>query len=132
MRNQTEHKPFIFNEKFDKELLFSLYEDDFPYMEEIFSITLTQLKPDILQLKAAFEAGITDDIRKSIHKIKPSYGFVGLPAVQELCKQFESECTVAAVANELSPSYQKLIGILDESTNIIESEYQKFKEYNQP
>ena len=82
MSNQAEHNTFIFNDKIDRELLFSLYEDDFPYMEEIFSITLSQIKPHISQLKAAFESGDKEELRKSAHKLKPSFGYVGLPAMQ--------------------------------------------------
>ena len=132
MSNQAEHNTFIFNDKIDRELLFSLYEDDFPYMEEIFSITLSQIKPDISQLKAAFESGDKEELRKSAHKLKPSFGFVGLPVMQEQCKQFETECAAAPSAEGLSPLFHKLIDALEENVTIIESEYHKLKEYNQP
>ena len=132
MRNQAEHKTFIFNDKIDTELLFSLYEDDFAYMEEIFSITLSQIKPDISLLKSAFENGDKEEVRKAAHKLKPSFGFVGLPAMQEQCKQFEAECSVITAVEDLGPLYGKLVNALEEHVAIIESEYHKLKEYNQP
>ena len=132
MSNQAEHNTFIFNDKIDRELLFSLYEDDFPYMEEIFSITLSQIKPDISQLKAAFETGDREELRKSAHKLKPSFGFVGLPAMLEQCKKFETECSVASAASDLASIFHRLVVALDEHEAIIESEYHKLKEYNQP
>src|SRR5205814_2335568 len=109
---------FIFNEKIDKELLISLYEDDFLYMEEIFSITLTQLKPDIIHLNASFEAGDLSALRKAVHKIKPSFGFVGLPDTQELCKQFEDLCASVNSTEQLATPYSKLCDRLNESVII--------------
>jgi HPt (histidine-containing phosphotransfer) domain-containing protein len=128
--NQAEHKTFIFNEKIDKELLISLYEDDFLYMEEIFSITLTQLKPDIIHLDSSFEAGDLSALQKAVHKIKPSFGFVGLPATQESCKQFEDACAAATSVGQVASAYSQLSNLLKESVIIIESEHGKFKEYN--
>jgi HPt (histidine-containing phosphotransfer) domain-containing protein len=129
--NQAQHKTFIFNEKIDKELLISLYEDDFLYMEEIFSITLTQLKPDIIHVNSAFEAGDLSALQKAVHKIKPSFGFVGMSVTQELCKQFEDACATASSIDQLASAYSELCNRLKESVTIIESEHGKFKEYNQ-
>ncbi len=131
MSNKAEHKTFIFNEKIDKELLISLYEDDFLYMEEIFSITITQLKPDILVLNSAFEAGDLSALKKAVHKIKPSFGFVGMPVTQELCKQFEDDCAAATSIDQVASAYSELCNQLKESVTIIESEHGKFKAYNQ-
>ena len=131
MSNQAEHKAFIFNEKIDKELLISLYEDDFLYMEEIFSITIAQLKPDIVHLNSAFESGDLSTLQKAVHKIKPSFGFVGLPVTQELCKQFEDACAAATSIDQVASAYSELSNLIKESVSIIESEHGKFKEYNQ-
>jgi len=129
--NQAEHNTFIFNEKINKELLISLYEDDFLYMEEIFSITLTQLKPDIVHLNSSFEAGDLSAVKKAVHKIKPSFGFVGMPVTQESCKQFEDACATATSIEQVASKYSELSNLLKESVSIIESEHGKFKEYNQ-
>ena len=130
MSKPAQHNTFIFNEEIDKDLLISLYEDDFLYMEEIFSITLTQLKPDIIHLNSCFEAGDLSALRKAVHKIKPSFGFVGLPATQESCKQFEDACAAATSVGQVASAYSQLSNLLKESVIIIESEHGKFKEYN--
>lgn len=110
--------------------MISLYEDDFVYMEEIFSITLTQLKPDIIVLKTAFETGDQAGLQKAVHKIKPSFGFVGLPQTQELCKQFEDTCAISSSTSQLVSHYTLLCSRLEESVRIIETEHRKLKEYN--
>ena len=99
-------------------------------MEEIFSITLTQLKPDIIILNSAFEAGDLSALQKAVHKIKPSFGFVGLPVTQELCKQFEDTCAAAGSVEQVASAFSALCDRLKESVSIIESEYGKFKEFN--
>ncbi len=130
MNHQDQHKTFIFNEKIDKELLFSLYEDDFSYMEEIFSITRTQLKPDISTLRETFENNDLAGLQKAVHKIKPSFGYIGLPETQELCKQFEEICANSSSVSQLVTQYTLLCTRLEESIHIIESEYEKLKNYN--
>ncbi len=130
MNHQDQHKTFIFNEKIDKELLFSLYEDDFSYMEEIFSITLTQLKPDISTLRETFENNDLAGLQKAVHKIKPSFGYIGLPETQELCKQFEEICANSSSVSQLVTQYTLLCTRLEESIHIIESEFEKLKNYN--
>ena len=130
MSEASNHKQFIFNEKIDKDLLISLYEDDYAYMEEIFSITLGQLKPDIEILKKSFENNDLAGVKKCTHKIKPSFGFVGLPQTQELCKQFEDACGSTESASELVSQYTQLYNRLEESIHIIETEHGKLKEFN--
>lgn len=130
MNLRSDHNAFIFNDKIDKELIFSLYEDDFVYIEEIFSITLAQLKPDITVLKEAFENNDLKGLQKAAHKIKPSFGYVGLVQTQELCKQFEAICVTAENTGQLISQYTLLCTRLEESIHIIETEYARIKEYN--
>ncbi|MFM9910844.1 MAG: Hpt domain-containing protein [Chitinophagaceae bacterium] len=130
MNQPPKHNAFIFNHKFDNELLISLYEDDFPYIEEIFSITLKQLKPDIAILKEAYASGNLPMLQKTVHKIKPSFGFVGLPHTQELCLQFEGSCGKAGNTNELASQYTLLCTRLEDSVELIETELAKLKAFN--
>ena len=131
MSKPLQHNTFIFNEEIDKDLLISLYEDDFLYMEEIFSITIAQLKPDIILLNTAFESGNLPGVKQAVHKIKPSFGFVGLPRMQELCKQLEDLCGASSSVDQIAMAYSNLYTKLQESVIIIESEHGKFKEFNQ-
>jgi HPt (histidine-containing phosphotransfer) domain-containing protein len=123
-------KKFIFNEKIDSDYLFSLYEDDYQYIEEIFSTTLTHFDSDLQNIQQAFTAGNLSDLKKAIHKIKPTFGFVGLPMVQQTCKEFEDFCQKATSSNELTSEYQQIVVTLAESKELIASEYNKLKEFN--
>jgi HPt (histidine-containing phosphotransfer) domain-containing protein len=123
-------KKFIFNEKIDSDYLYSLYEDDYQYIEEIFETTLTHFDEDYNSIRTAFEANNLLELKKAIHKIKPTFGFVGLPLVQHICKEFEDSCQRATASNELITEYQQIVTTLADSKDLIASEYNKLKEFN--
>ena len=130
MDEQFSHKKFIFNEKIDRAFLNSLYEDDFPYIEEVFHTTLENFPEDIWEIQSAFNSKDIVALKKAVHKIKPVFGFTGLLRAQELSQQFENACLNADSINQIQPQYELLISVIDESRTIIESDYKKLKEYN--
>src|SRR4030095_11856042 len=101
MIQSNSSKKFIFNEKIDGDYLHSLYEDDYQYIEEIFATTLTHFDNDLSAVREAYSAGDVATLKKAVHKIKPTFGFVGLTSIQQLCAAFEDICQKAASANEL-------------------------------
>jgi HPt (histidine-containing phosphotransfer) domain-containing protein len=123
-------KKFIFNEKFDADYLYSLYEDDYQYIEEIYETTLAHFNEDFNSIKNAYQTNNISDLKKAIHKMKPTFGFVGLPLVQNICKEFEDICEKATSSNELTSEYQQIVITLAESKELIASEYNKLKEFN--
>jgi HPt (histidine-containing phosphotransfer) domain-containing protein len=123
-------KKFIFNENIDAEFLYSLYEDDYQYIEEIFQTTLAHFNEDLNSIKIAYQSNNISDLKKAIHKIKPTFGFVGLPLVQNICKDFEDICQKATSSNDLASEYQQIVVTLAESRELIASEYNKLKEFN--
>jgi HPt (histidine-containing phosphotransfer) domain-containing protein len=123
-------KKFIFNENIDSEYLHSLYEDDFQYIEEIFATTLTHFDGDFAAIREAYAAGDVASLKKAIHKIKPTFGFVGLTAIQQQCKEFEDICQKAAATGELKEQYQQIVATLAASKDLIGLEHNKLKAYN--
>ena len=123
-------KKFIFNEKFDSEYLYSLYEDDYQYIEEIFSTTLTHFDEDFKAVYIAYDTNNLPDLKRAVHKIKPTFGFVGLPGVQHICSVFEDRCQQAKTASELKTEYQQIVITLAESKDLIAAEYSKLKVFN--
>ncbi|HUR11498.1 MAG TPA: Hpt domain-containing protein [Flavitalea sp.] len=121
---------FKFNEKIDVRFLHSLYEDDYPYIEEVFGTTLRELTASQQQIELAYKAGDITGLKKAVHKIKPSFGFVGLMETQESCRQFEDACLAATTLGQLTIQYQQLTGILEDSRKVVESEHQKLKRFN--
>lgn len=123
-------KKFIFNEKIDSDYLHSLYEDDYQYIEEIFATTLAHFDDDVRSIQDAFTAGDVSALKKAVHKIKPTFGFVGLTSVQQLCREFEDICQKATTTDELKHQYQQIVTTLAVNKDLITSEYSKLKEFN--
>jgi HPt (histidine-containing phosphotransfer) domain-containing protein len=123
-------KKFIFNEKINADSLYSLYEDDYQYIEEIFGTTLQHFDADFKSLQQAYESGDTISLKKAVHKIKPTFGFVGMPGLQEICQNFEDICQKAATTDELEAQYLQIVTTLAAGKELIADQYNKLKEYN--
>jgi chemotaxis protein histidine kinase CheA len=130
MANEILPKQFIFSEKVDAEYLFSLYADDYAYMEEIFFTTLQHFDQDFDSLQLACENENINDLRKAIHKIKPTFGFIGFLDTQLLCKNFEDLCSQVTTIQDLAGEYRQIKNILIETKGVIESEHKRLKEFN--
>ncbi|MDF2193699.1 Hpt domain-containing protein [Paraflavitalea sp. CAU 1676] len=130
MSQSTLSKHFIFNEKLNSDYLFSLYADDYPYIEEVFSVTLQHFDEDADAIQNAYAAGSVADLKKGVHKMKPAFGFVGLTDIQQCCAEFEDACGRIAETAELKADYKQLMATLDEGKLILEAEYRKLKDFN--
>jgi HPt (histidine-containing phosphotransfer) domain-containing protein len=130
MPEETLRNNFPFHEKIDAPFLFSMYGDDFECMEEIFGTTLTHLGPDVDAVKQSFTNNNAAELKKAVHKIKPTFGFVGLTEVQHLCKEMEEKCLQVSDTSQVKGEYDRLIKALDDARMIIEAEYNKLKDYN--
>lgn len=130
MNHLSKLKTFIFNEKFDSDFLYSLYADDYAYVEEIFGTTLQHFDQDFETLKIAYESGNIIDLKKATHKIKPTFGFIGLPEVQQLCKDFEEMCENSTSTDNVKEEYKQIVITLADSKDLLESELRKLKEFN--
>jgi len=130
MGSETLPKQFIFNEKMDKEALYSLYTDDFAYIEEIFATTLRHFDADFSTVQLAYENGNMEDLKRAIHKIKPTFGYTGLLEAQSMCKNFEDQCADAAAIADITEAYIHIKNVLLEARDIIENEYTRLKAFN--
>ncbi len=120
---------YNFNPKIDHDFLYSMYEDDYGYIAEVFQTTLTQMTPDVIALREKFEQDDLEGVRRLVHKIKPAFGFVGLRATESMCQQFESLCQSAPATAAIAGRFELLIDTLKESEIIIRSEIEKLNAY---
>lgn len=130
MNQPTLSKQFIFNEKINSDYLYSLYADDYAYIEEVFSVTLQHFDEDFEAIRVAYAGGDISDLKRGVHKIKPAFGFVGLTDIQQLCATFEEACQEASETEELKSGYKNLVASLEEGKFVLETEYRKLKEFN--
>lgn len=132
MRDPFLHKKFIFNDNIDSEFLFSLYEDDFPYIEEIFLTTINQVNSVVAEIPGAFESKNIQELRRMVHKIKPAFGFTGFVKTGKACEEFEDSCTDGIETDQLSIIYYRLWPLLVSSMDLMQKEHDQLKEFNNP
>ena len=129
MNQPAIHKKFIFNEKLDTGFIFSLYEDDYPYIIEVFTTTIQELEWAIVDLEEAFHSGNLANMRKTAHKMKPLFGFTGLLSVEDEVGKFENHCKEAEWLETMEAPYQSLLILVHEAKAIIISEQKRLKEF---
>jgi HPt (histidine-containing phosphotransfer) domain-containing protein len=122
---------FIFSHTIDSAYLHDMYEEDYAYIEVIFEKVLDTFDENLHAIHESHHKKNLELLRKSVHKIKPSFGFAGLPAVQEKCKDFESKCQAVASTNELDAHFAALLKSLHEAKAIITEEHRRLKSFNQ-
>jgi HPt (histidine-containing phosphotransfer) domain-containing protein len=122
--------PFQFDHRIDTGILYSLYENDYLYIEEIFKTTLKHYDEDVQAFETHRHAGNLEGLKRTAHKIKPGFGFIGMPWVQECCEDFENKCSKTVDIEEIMADYEKLIHQVKECKRIIEADLQKLSEYN--
>jgi hypothetical protein len=129
MKQQSVHKKFIFNEKIDSAYLFSLYEDDFVYITEVYGSCLESLNDELRHFTTAFESSDIDTLKKTAHKIKPLFGFTGLTYHQDMMQRFEQLCNNSSNASSVTIQYMEVLEVAREARNIIKSEYSRLTEF---
>lgn len=122
---------FEFNKAIDSDYLYSLYENDYQYIEEIFKTAIDHFDEDTQAIVAHFQTGNLEGLKRAAHKIKPSFGFIGMPAMQQECKEFEDACAGATNTTEIATRYEMLMNHLVACKQILETDYQKLIAFNQ-
>lgn len=130
MSDQTSSSPFQFNSKIDADYIFSMYEDDYQYIETMFKTVIDHFGEDRDAIITHYRDGQLDELRKSVHKIKPAFGFVGMPAVLDICKDFENKCYEVDSIAKLEIDYLNMVNSLEDAYQVITSEHQKLVSYN--
>ncbi len=123
--------PFSFHESIDSETLSSLYDNDLAWIEEIFSTVLENYDSDSTHIRLSLESGDLESLRKAVHKMKPSYGFIGMLKLQEKCLQLETKCKASSSVDDVRQETENLIKDIAAAKNIVQQDYQRLKTYNQ-
>lgn len=119
------HKKFIFNEKIDEDYIHSLYENDYPYIAEVFGSSLESLKEELRHFTHAYETCDVPALKKATHKIKPLFGFTGLLHHQELMSRFEHLCSTANSTSNITIQYIEVFDVIKEGKHILKEDYNR-------
>jgi len=123
------HKNFIFNPKIDEGWLHGMYEYDYAYILEVFGNGLDTIREEMPGLCYAFESDDVNALAKSVHKLKPIFGFAALLDHQELAARFENSCASANNTANLTMQYIELIETINDAKGILQAECKKLKAF---
>jgi HPt (histidine-containing phosphotransfer) domain-containing protein len=130
MNNLKTANSFVFNSEFDTNYLFSLYGEDYQYLQEILDTVLNDYQSLTDNIEYSYSSGNINALKSAVHKIKPVFGFVGLTAVQHQCQQFEIICGTASSPDQIAGDFETLKNKIFHSKQIIEEEKKKLELFN--
>ncbi len=120
---------FIFSAELDRNFLQSLYEGDLQYAIEVFENFLVDTKKESDDLKKLYEENDVKKIRQTLHKVKPTFAFVGLTSLTEEVEEVISSCDQATNISEVEPGCSNLLNKFENSFRLIQAELERMKNH---
>ncbi len=120
---------FVFSPDFDHVFLESMYDNDMEYAGEVFSGFLTETRREFETLTASYSNGNITGFRQVLHKIKPTFSFVGLTGLTEKCEELISLCGKITEMTAAEPLWTGLSGDIVKSFELVEKELIRMKKH---
>jgi HPt (histidine-containing phosphotransfer) domain-containing protein len=131
MENKKNSESFEFDKAIDPESIANLYDNDYNWIEEVFSSVLAEYDSGTDKIEQTLAEKDVEGLRKAVHKMKPVFGFVGMLQVQEMCKNLEDKCQGETSIAVLENDTTILLNNLTTCREILEKEYDRIKIFNQ-
>ena len=120
---------FCFDKMLDAALLKDLYGDDTFYACDMFEMFLTVAMPEFKLLNLAIESRNTAEVARLAHKLKPTFGMVGLTDLEYKMKSIEEEVKNQAPPSVWIPLFKDLEKFIQPALEVIQSDYNKLKKH---
>jgi HPt (histidine-containing phosphotransfer) domain-containing protein len=118
---------FKYDQRLDADFLQSIYDDDTEHAAISFEQFLVKLPAQLKELEDSF---ITNDItvfKQKLHKLKPTFSYVGLTAITAKAEKIERLCNETPDFDVISGLYVDLKQHLDDFTPIVRAELERLK-----
>lgn len=112
----------MFSGRFDTRYLSELYADDTETAMEMFSSSIWHISLEMKNAVENYRSGDLEGVRKVFHKIKPLFGYVGLPALQEHVQTFERKCLTVENVESVRRDYEELITVIGDTLQMLQQE----------
>jgi HPt (histidine-containing phosphotransfer) domain-containing protein len=114
-----------YDHRLDLAYLEKLYENDKDYAAFGFEQFLKHYPDQIHELEESFKSGDVNTFRQKIHKLKPTFSFVGLTGLTTKAETIEKNCTELTEITTLNDLYQDFKNTLQELIPIVKNEYSR-------
>jgi hypothetical protein len=120
---------FIFSPEFDHVFLDSMYDNDLDYAGEVFSGFLKETKTEVEALANLYSGGNVKGFRQTLHKIKPTFSFVGLTELTEKCENLISFCDQITDMKMAEPQWTSLSAEFETAFQLVGKELERMKKH---
>lgn len=121
----TTNTEFIFSSELNQSFLQALYEGDILYASEVFESFLIDTKAELEEIKKLHLENDVKKIRYKLHKMKPTFGFVGLTALTEEIELVITFCDKSTDMSDAEPAFSKLLIQIENTFPLIEKELKR-------
>jgi PAS domain S-box-containing protein len=120
---------FTFNKAFDEHSLQMYYVGDIEYALEIFNIFIVQLEESLPVLTDALKGGQSDDVRKIVHKLKPTFTMVGFPMITSYFEFWEKELDNGMSGEKAIQKWLDIKNEIKNIDNLVKQEIKRMKPF---
>lgn len=120
---------FVFDKRLDAALLADLYGDDLAYACDMFGTFLTTALPEFNNLKAQIAAKNTAEVARLAHKLKPTFGMVGLPDLEQKMQLIEHSAKKNDHFAVWATAFEDLEQDVEEAVEAVKRDFNKLKNY---
>lgn len=120
---------FAFSNELDQPFLQSLYGDDLEYAREVFEGFLSETKTEFEEIKKDYRQNDLKKMRQRLHKIKPTFSFVGLTPLTEKTEKMIIACDASSGTGQIEPGCSALFKEIENSFPLIENELSRMKDH---
>jgi len=124
--DEEEQTDAIFHPRLDAVLLDSLYGGDLEYAQEMFGVFL-DLSPDFQQWQEAMSASNWPELARLSHKLKPTFGMVGAPDVEQLMQELENAAKYSPDPERIKSIFEKIETLRPEVIRAVKHSFEKLK-----
>lgn len=125
MKNQER----IHEMQLDAVSLEALYGGDTDHMLAVFEQFLDTSPTLMREVEARFSEGLIEPFRQKVHKIKPIFSYVGMPALTTTAEAIERRChSITDIAEvetlflNLSRQYQALVQVIEKEIGSLQAQ----------
>lgn len=128
MNNPGVH--YMFSGRFDAAYLTELYANDIETAMEIFESSIHHISLELNIAVSRFNSGDLEALRRVFHKMKPLFGYVGLPGLHDYVGRFEQRCNDVKHIEEIRKEYEDITGVIGDTLEMLRQELFRMRSFN--
>ncbi|KAI9549105.1 hypothetical protein GHT06_007397 [Daphnia sinensis] len=125
--DNTEGGFFQFNPRLDAQLLDELYANEWDYVREMFKIFIENSIPEYEQLQEAFIKEDYEEVRRLAHKLKPTFGMVGLPDIEKKMLELENAAKAKPEKIVLEEIFDRIEADIPHAVEAVENDFNRLR-----